>query len=213
MSDKVTNFQFSRQPAAAGDAVESVIGPTLVIKGEVTAEEDLLIMGRVEGKIDHNQTLTIHAEGSVKAAVKAKEIQVDGSVEGNMYGTQRVKICETGQVVGNVFAPRVGLMEGATFKGMVDMDSDAAAVESRFAEQVSNRKPKAPAQPAEPAAVEEPTKETVEPAQAAEPEEAPAASSAPKKASARNGRKKSTAKSDAANKTDDAAESDSSEEE
>lgn len=213
MSDQVTNFQFGRQPAAADDAVESVIGPTLVIKGEVTAEEDLLIMGRVEGKIDHNQTLTIHAEGSVKAAVKAKEIQVDGSVEGNMYGTQRVKICETGQVVGNVYAPRVGLMEGATFKGMVDMDSDAAAVESRFAEQTSSTKPQPASQKAEPAAVEEPVvQETVEPEQAPAPEEVPVAA-APKKASPRNGRKKSAAKSDAANKTDDAAESDSSGEE
>lgn len=212
MSDQVTNFQFGRQPAAADDAVESVIGPTLVIKGEVTAEEDLLIMGRVEGKIDHNQTLTIHSQGSVKAAVKAKEIQVDGSVEGDMYGTQRVKICETGQVVGNVYAPRVGLMEGATFKGMVDMDSDAAAVESRFAEQTLNAKPMPASQKAEPAAVEEPVKETVEPEQAPAPEEVPAAA-APKKASPRNGRKKSAAKSDAANKTDDAAESESSGEE
>jgi len=213
MSDQVTNFQFSPQTAAPS-ATESVIGPTLVIKGEVTAEEDLLIMGRVEGKIDHNQTLTIHAEGSVKAAVKAKEIQVDGSVEGNMYGTQRVKICETGQVVGNVYAPRVGLMEGATFKGMVDMDSDAAAVESRFAEQTSNQKPKPAAQTAQPVAVEEApketVKETVERAEVAEPEEA---ANAPKKASPRNGRKKSAAKSEAANKSDDAAESDSSEEE
>ena len=134
MSEQVTNFQ---QRSSGSQKVESVIGPTLVIRGEVSAEEDLLIMGFVEGKIDHNQRLTIHAEGSVKATVKAKEIQIDGTVEGNIYGTERVKICETGQVVGNVYAPRVGLMEGAKFKGMIDMDSDAAAIESRFAEQAS----------------------------------------------------------------------------
>jgi cytoskeletal protein CcmA (bactofilin family) len=164
MSEQVTNFQFSSQPGMAGDPVESVIGPTLVIKGEVTAEEDLLIMGRVEGKIDHNQTLTVHSEGSVKAVMKAKNIQVDGSVEGDIYGTEGVKICETGKVVGNVYAPRVGLNEGATFKGMVDMDSDAAAVEARFSEQTARNKPvpitKA-AQPV-PAAVEPEPKQTAQ---------------------------------------------------
>ena len=148
MSEQVNDFHLR---SAGKHEVQSVIGPTLVIKGEVSAEEDLLIMGFVEGKIDHNQRLTIHAEGSVKATVKAKEIQIDGAVEGDIYGTERVRICETGHVVGNVYAPRVGLMEGAQFKGMVDMDSDAAAIESRFAEQTTEK----PAQLAEVTAPEE----------------------------------------------------------
>ena len=118
----------------AGSA--SVIGPTLVVRGEITAEEDLLIRGRVEGTISHNQTLTVHREGTVVAAVRAKEIHVEGSVEGDLFGTQRVKVCETGKVTGNVVAPRVAVMDGAHLKGMVDMDSDSAAIERRFLEQV-----------------------------------------------------------------------------
>ena len=200
MSEQVTNFH---ERPTGSQQVESVIGPTLVIKGEVSAEEDLLIMGRVEGKIDHNQCLTIHAEGSVKATVKAKEIQIDGEVEGDIYGTERVKICETGRVVGNVYAPRVGLTEGAKFKGMIDMDSDAAAIESRFAEQTSNSRK---AQPA--AQLDKP----VHLAETTEPEEAPKAA----KAASRGGnRKKKASKSSATataeinenEKTDDIAES------
>lgn len=176
MSEQVTNFQFSRQPAAVRDDIKSVIGPTLVIRGEVTAEEDLLIMGRVEGKIDHNQTLKVHTDGCVKAVVKAKNIQVDGEVEGDMYGTERVNICETGQVVGNVYAPRVGLTEGATFRGMVDMDSDAAAVESRFAAQTSRTRPTPISREVQPVAVEAAPKaeEAVQSKQAEEPEVADA---------------------------------------
>jgi len=123
-------------PAMSGQnsSVKSMIGPTLVIKGSVTAEEDLLVRGRIEGSIEHNQTLTVHAEGSVQAVVKAKEVLIEGSVEGEVFGTERVKVCETGQMVGNVCAPRVGVSEGATFKGMVDMDSDTAAIEKRFSE-------------------------------------------------------------------------------
>ena len=121
--------------AVSNSTGQSVIGPTLVVRGEITADEDLLVRGRVEGTISHNQTLTVHQQGTVVAAVRAKEIHVEGSVEGDLFGTQRVKVCETGKVTGNVVAPRVAVMDGARLKGMVDMDSDASAIERRFAEQ------------------------------------------------------------------------------
>ncbi len=120
------------KPATATD--RSLIGPTVVIKGELLAEEDLMIMGRVEGCIDHSQTVTIHAQGSVAAEIKAKEVLIEGTVEGNVYGTRRVEISKTGHVTGNVYAPKVGVLEGATFKGSIDMDPDAEAIERRFRE-------------------------------------------------------------------------------
>lgn len=112
--------------------VGSLIGPSIVIKGELTAAEDLLIMGRVEGVIDHDQTLTVHADGMVCGEVKAKNILVEGSVEGNLYAMERVRIETTGRMTGDVFAPRVGVLEGATFKGAVDMDADTGAIAQRF---------------------------------------------------------------------------------
>lgn len=124
-------------------ANRSVIGPTLVVRGEVTAEEDLLVRGRIEGTIDHNQTLNVHREGTVEAVVRAKEIHVEGTVKGDLFGTQRVNVCETGKVVGNVVAPRVGVSEGAHFKGMVDMVSDTAAIERRYQEQTGKANSKA----------------------------------------------------------------------
>jgi len=120
-----------------------VIGPTLVVRGEVTAEEDLLVRGRIEGTIDHNQTLNVHREGTVEAVVRAKEIHVEGTVKGDLFGTQRVNVLESGKVVGNVVAPRVGVSEGAHFKGMVDMVTDAAAIERRYQEQTGKAGAKA----------------------------------------------------------------------
>jgi cytoskeletal protein CcmA (bactofilin family) len=145
-------YQNASRPGVAGQSPStsrhggtgSVIGPTLVVRGEITAEEDLLIRGRVEGTIDHNQTLKVHSEGSVEAVVRAKEIHVEGRVEGDLFGTQRVTVLETGKVQGNVVAPRVGVMEGAHFKGMVDMDSDTAAIERRFQEQTKSAGSKIP---------------------------------------------------------------------
>jgi cytoskeletal protein CcmA (bactofilin family) len=118
----------------AAGTKHSLIGPTVVIKGEVTAEENLMVMGRIEGFIDHSKTVTIHAQGTVAAEVKAEEVLVEGTVDGNVYGTKRVQIAETGNVNGNVYAPRVGVLEGASFKGAIDMDTDVDAIERRFRE-------------------------------------------------------------------------------
>jgi len=113
---------------------QSLIGPTVVIKGHVIAEEDLMVMGRVEGFIDHSRTVTIHADGTVAAEVKAQEVLVEGRVDGNVYGTHRVQIAESGSVNGNVYAPRVGVLEGASFKGAIDMEADVSVIERRFRE-------------------------------------------------------------------------------
>ena len=53
----------------------SILGPTLYFKGDLTAEEDLLIQGRVEGSITHTQRLTVGPQGTVKANIKAQLIK------------------------------------------------------------------------------------------------------------------------------------------
>ena len=101
----------------------SVLGPTLVFKGELSAEEDLLLKGRVEGSIRHTANLRIGQEGSVKGDIKAKHITVEGSVEGDLRATTSVSVKESANVTGNIYAPSVGLIEGARFKGNIDMGS------------------------------------------------------------------------------------------
>src|SRR5215471_4873234 len=108
----------------------SVLGPTLVFKGELTADEDLMLKGRVEGSITHSASLRIGQEGSVKGNIKAKHITVDGTVEGDLHGSGSVTIRESAKVTGNVYAPRVSLVEGARFSGMIDMDVAESATDS-----------------------------------------------------------------------------------
>jgi cytoskeletal protein CcmA (bactofilin family) len=101
----------------------SVLGSTLVFKGELSADEDLMLRGRVEGSIRHTANLRIGEEGSVKGNIKAKYITVEGRVEGDMHATGSVTIKESAKVEGNVYAPTVSLIEGAHFRGSIDMDS------------------------------------------------------------------------------------------
>ena len=105
----------------------SVLGPTLYFKGDLTAEEDLLIQGRVEGSITHTQRLTVGAQGTVKANIRAQLIIVEGTVDGDLHAEKSVFVKESAKVCGNIFAPTVSIIEGANFSGSIDMDGKKAA--------------------------------------------------------------------------------------
>ncbi len=115
-------------PQATGEQRRpSVLGKTLVFKGELWADEDLVLQGRVEGAIHHRQSLTVGPDGVVVGDIRARSILVQGTVEGDLHGSASVIVAATAKVRGNIVAPRVGIMEGATFNGGVDMSSTPAA--------------------------------------------------------------------------------------
>jgi len=111
----------------------SILGPTLRFRGELSAQEDLIIQGSVEGSITHTQSLTVGTDGSMKGDIRARVIVVDGKVEGDLYATESVSIRATAKVKGNVFAPRVGITEGAFFQGQIEMQPSGAAVQEHSA--------------------------------------------------------------------------------
>lgn len=107
----------------------SVLGASLRFRGELSAQEDLVVQGSVEGSITHTQSLTIGGDGSMKGDVRARTIVIDGKVDGNLYATESVTIRATARVKGNVFAPRVAITEGAFFQGQIEMQPSAAVQE------------------------------------------------------------------------------------
>jgi cytoskeletal protein CcmA (bactofilin family) len=117
------------EPAARA----SVLGPTLKFRGELSAQEDLIVQGSVEGSITHTQSLTIGTDGTMKGDIRARVIVIDGKVEGDLYATESVNIRATAKVKGNVFAPRVGISEGAFFQGQIEMQPSGAAVQEHSA--------------------------------------------------------------------------------
>ncbi|MEM1174187.1 MAG: polymer-forming cytoskeletal protein [Pseudomonadota bacterium] len=102
----------------------SVIGETLHFKGELSAGEDLVIEGKVEGTVNQGKCcLTVKPKGSLLANVNATKIFIEGRVEGDLAATVSVTIRESGQVTGNIISPKVAIDEGATFNGSIEMRS------------------------------------------------------------------------------------------
>jgi len=119
-------------PKIGGGGDMANIGKSIVIKGDLSGNEDLVIEGKVEGKVDlPNNRLTIGAGGQVQAQVHAKTVVVIGRVAGNVSAGERLEIQATGIVEGDVEAPRLVVAEGAVLNGSVKMSAKGAAAQPR----------------------------------------------------------------------------------
>ena len=103
---------------------KTVLGPTVEIEGEIEGEEDLVIQGRVQGKIDLRKDLTVDGTGKVEASVSTKNLAVSGMLTGNASASERVEVRREGKMVGDIKAPRVVIADGAKFKGNIEMGVD-----------------------------------------------------------------------------------------
>jgi cytoskeletal protein CcmA (bactofilin family) len=100
----------------------SLIGKSLVIKGELSCSEELYVDGQVEGVIDpKGNRLTVGPNGRVKANVNASTVVVQGKLEGNIQASDRVDLKQSAVVTGDIAAQRISIDEGAYFKGRVNI--------------------------------------------------------------------------------------------
>jgi len=103
----------------------TLIGKSVVIKGELSCSEDLYIDGQVEGTIDpKGHRLTIGPNGRVKANVNACAVIVQGKLEGNIQASDRVDLKQSAVVMGDITTQRISIDEGAYFKGGVNIQKE-----------------------------------------------------------------------------------------
>lgn len=106
------------------DADKTVLGPTLEIEGEIEGEEDLVIQGKIQGKIVSRKNLTVDTQGRVEASVSTRTLAVSGTLIGNVEASESVEVRKEGKMIGDIKAPRVIIADGAKFKGNIEMGVD-----------------------------------------------------------------------------------------
>jgi cytoskeletal protein CcmA (bactofilin family) len=100
----------------------AVIGKSVMIKGQIVSREDLTIDGEVEGTVElHEHRLTVGPHGRVAAGVKAREIIVLGTIEGNVDVADRIDIRKDARLTGDIKTARIVIEDGAFFKGSIDI--------------------------------------------------------------------------------------------
>ena len=99
----------------------TIIGESILISGSLNGDEDLTVRGRVEGTLTLTKTLLVEPTGIVKAEVQVKNCVIAGAVVVNVTATESVEITNQGRMVGDITAPRVIIVDGASFRGRIDM--------------------------------------------------------------------------------------------
>ncbi|HEY7726304.1 MAG TPA: polymer-forming cytoskeletal protein [Anaeromyxobacteraceae bacterium] len=99
----------------------TIIGESILINGNLNGDEDLTVRGRVEGTVTLTKTLVVEPTGVVKAEVQVKNCVIAGAVVGNVTASESVEITKEGRMVGDIGAPRVIIVDGASFRGRIDM--------------------------------------------------------------------------------------------
>jgi cytoskeletal protein CcmA (bactofilin family) len=99
-----------------------IIGKGIIIRGNMTGGDDLIIEGRVEGHVAIKNHLTIETTGAVNADIKAGTLTINGEANGNIDASERVSMNATSKVTGDIKAHRVVIEDGARFNGSIEMD-------------------------------------------------------------------------------------------
>lgn len=115
-------------------AYASVIAGSAVIRGNVRGDTSLEILGRVEGDVGVTGDLSIGPDAVIVGAVSGARVVVSGSVEGDITGNDVVVVTDTGRVIGDLVAPRIGMNEGAQVRGNVRTEGSSAASGARTLE-------------------------------------------------------------------------------
>jgi cytoskeletal protein CcmA (bactofilin family) len=132
----------------------TIIGTNTFVNGNLEGDEDLTVEGRVEGSINLSKTLTVEVGGVVRANINVRNAVVSGILVGNVTAQESVHVTEQGRVVGDISAPRVILVDGASFRGNIDMGDFDVDRATEGAAKGSARKAPARSEAGEPAAEE-----------------------------------------------------------
>lgn len=107
---------------ADGPKGSAVLGKSVMVKGQILSREDLTIDGEVEGTVElQEHRLTVGPNGKVQAAIKAREIVVLGTVNGNVEASDKIDIRREAKLVGDIKTVRIVIEDGAYFKGSIDI--------------------------------------------------------------------------------------------
>ena len=103
-----------------------VIGKGMTVKGKIYSKLDVFVNGEVEGELDvEDHTLTVGPQGKVVASARARDMEIQGIITGDVETTGTTSIRHTGQLIGDVKTGGIVVEAGAVLRGAVEIVSPA----------------------------------------------------------------------------------------
>ena len=126
------NAPAGNRPSSPMARTLACLGSTIVVKGEITSDEDLQIDGKVEGPISlRGHRLTVGRSAQLNSEITAREVVVYGNAAGNLRARDRVEIKKDGQVIGDITTTRISIEDGAYFKGHIEIERSQSSQQEK----------------------------------------------------------------------------------
>ena len=110
-----------RVQAAVSQNETSYFGKNLKIKGRISGNGNVIILGGLDGEFDLRGRVKIAQPAKIKGEVKADVISVNGNVHGKLAAQQRLHLDQTACIEGQITTPKLSIAEGASFDGEIAM--------------------------------------------------------------------------------------------
>jgi cytoskeletal protein CcmA (bactofilin family) len=117
----------TQEPVKSARTGKTLIGNSVIIRGEITSEENLQIEGVVDGSVESSSDVLVGAEGRVNATIRAVNVTIHGRVIGDCIASNKLELSPSGLLQGNIRAPKISIAEKALFRGSIDMRPKEAA--------------------------------------------------------------------------------------
>jgi cytoskeletal protein CcmA (bactofilin family) len=121
--DSAPSAPLSRREGQQAAPGTTFLGANIIIEGTLSGSEPVVIEGQVRGHVKLSGDLLIGTKARLEAAVHARNVIVEGRVQGDVSADERVELVASASVDGNIKAPKIVVAEGAHFRGSVDMGS------------------------------------------------------------------------------------------
>ncbi len=107
------------------------IGASVRFEGTLSGLEDVVVDGEVRGAIRLPEcSVTIGPSGRIDADIEARNLTVFGHITGNIVCLERMRLCKSGSIDGDVRAPRIFIEDGAVVRGRIDVAKTPSASEA-----------------------------------------------------------------------------------
>jgi cytoskeletal protein CcmA (bactofilin family) len=100
---------------------ETIIGPSIKVKGNFHGQGNIIIEGSVEGSIKTNGFLLVGEKAKINASIEAKDAKIGGEVVGNMTILGSLEIKSTAKILGDIESKELSIERGAKFDGKCTM--------------------------------------------------------------------------------------------
>lgn len=100
---------------------ETIIGPSIKVKGNFHGEGDIIVEGILEGEIKTSKNLLIGPKAIINADIKAKQAKISGEVHGNISVSNYLELTSSAKIYGNIQAASLSMENGALFNGSCSM--------------------------------------------------------------------------------------------